>query len=273
MNVTEAVKNIAAAAEKTIPIIPTDYQVDGLWYCSTCRTPKEYRLETPEGETVVRCLCECALEKRKAQESADLARHQEQLRHEWLAGFERMTFANDNGSNPTMSFARRFVAHWPEILETGASFTLTGGVGCGKTYAAAAIANEILSKGYRVWMVTMPDLVDRMGMDELPRTLQRLKNFELVVLDDFGAERETSYAAQKAFDAIDCRCKAGLPTIVTTNLDITKKPEDLAYSRTFSRLRGFAPPFKCKGNDLRQGAGLAKRKALTELLTEDEPCP
>lgn len=271
MNVTETVTKIAGNAEKAIPLAPEDYQQDGLWYCGTCRTPKEYRLETDAGELIVRCLCDCALERRKAQESADLARHQDQLRHDWLAGFEKMTFANDDGRNPSMTFARKFVAHWPEILETGSSFTLTGGVGCGKTYAAAAIANEILSRGYRVWMITMPDLVDRMGMEELPRTLQRLKAFELVVFDDFGAERETSYAAQKSFDAIDCRVKSGLPTIVTTNLDITKAPADLAYARTFSRLRGFAPPFRCKGGDLRQDTGSKKRRLLTELLQEDEP--
>ena len=271
MNVTDTVHIIADRATKAIPIAPEDYHVNGLWYCGTCRSPKECRIDTDHGELIVRCLCACAQERRRAEETAALAKKQEELRHDWMAGFEKFTFANDNGRNPCMAFARKYIKNWPEILETGASFTLSGGVGCGKTYAAASIANEILSKGHRVWMITMPDLVDRMGLDDLPRTLQRLKTFELVVLDDFGAERETAYAAQKAFDAIDCRAKANLPTIITTNLDVTKTPTDLAYARTFSRIRGFAPPFKCKGTDLREDAGLARRRRLTELLTEEVP--
>ena len=85
-----------------------------------------------------------------------------------------------------MFFAEKFIRRWAEILENGLSFTLSGAVGCGKTYAAASIANELLDRGYRVWMVSTVNLLDRMFY-EADIIRNRLATFELVVLDDFGA--------------------------------------------------------------------------------------
>lgn len=132
-------------------------------------------------------------------------------------------------------------------------------------YAAASIANELLDRNYRVWMVSTVNLLDRM-FDEADIIRNRLATFELVVLDDFGAERNTEYASEKMFQIIDDRMRSRLPTIITTNIDITKPTENLTYQRIFSRLNGEAPQFRCKGGDLRADRGREKRQLANEIL-------
>ena len=268
LNVTETVKAIADRSMQT-PAAPGDYAgEDGLARCGVCHEPKEIMLELG-GQTIkARCLCRCGVAAREAAEAEERRKQQEELRREWLRGFEGMTFAADNGKNPTLEFARRYVARWPEILKDGLSFTLSGGVGCGKTYAAAAIAHAVLEQGHRVWMVTAPALVDMMGWESAEKALNRLRVFDLVVIDDLGAERGTEYAQQRIFDAIDARKNSGLPTIITTNLDFEAGREDLTYQRIVSRVCGFAPQFRCRGEDMRQEKGAAARKTIREVLAD-----
>lgn len=50
------------------------------------------------------------------------------------------TFDRDDGQNPAMKYARRYVEHWPKMKEHGQGLLLWGGVGTGKTFATACIA-------------------------------------------------------------------------------------------------------------------------------------
>lgn len=262
----ETVENLAEKSRKTIAVNPADVTRNGLLVCGVCGEPKETVVEIGGKSIVARCLCRCGLEARERAKAEDLRKAQEESRKDWMRGFDAFSFAADNGRNPTMAFARKYVDRWDAILAEHLSFTLSGGVGCGKTYAAAAIANAILDKGYRVWMVTAPALVELMGFETYGRTMNRLKVFELVVIDDLGAERGTEYAKQKIFEAIDSRKNAGLPTIITTNLDMERDDPDLGYQRILSRVKGFAPQFRCRGEDLRTGDGKEKRGLLREML-------
>ena len=268
MDITATVQAIAERSRVAIPVLPMDYVEGGLLHCGTCRQPKETVVTVGGQDIVARCLCKCGMEARKTAEAAALRSAQEERRREWMRGYTGMTFDRDNGKNPTMAFARKYVEKWPDILENRLSFTLSGGVGCGKTYAAAAIANEILARGCRVWMVSAPSLVDRMGFEDALTTGNRLRAFELVVIDDLGAERGTTYAVEKIFDAIDMRARSGLPTIITTNLNLEADADDLSYQRILSRIKGFAPQFRCKGEDLRVGQGKEKRNLMKEMLTD-----
>ena len=65
----------------------------------------------------------------------------------------------------------------------------------------------------------------------------KLKTYDLVVFDDYAAERKTDYMNEKIKEAVDMRINAGLPMIVTTNM--TKEellcPKDVSEERVFSR--------------------------------------
>lgn len=265
MNTTDVINGIADRAKLNNPPKPEDYiGNDGLLRCGVCHEPKECPIDVDGKTLIVRCLCRCGVEARKKAAEEEQRRHTEERRSEWLKGYEGMTFANSTG-NPTMATAERMVDRWDGILENRVSFTLSGGVGCGKTYAAASVANEILSRGYRVWMVSTSELLNRLFSSPDVVT-NRLETFELVVLDDFGAERDTEYAAEKMFWVIDTRMRTGLPTIITTNLDINAAAPSLTYERIFSRLRGDAPQYRCRGEDMRSGRGNEKRKIANEIL-------
>lgn len=265
----DVIGSIAERAKRNNPAMPEDYIAsDGLLHCGKCGEQKECAIDVGGKEIIVRCLCRCGAEARKQTAEDAFRRLNEERRADWLRGYEGMTFDNSTG-NPSMFFAEKFIHRWTDILENGLSFTLSGAVGCGKTYAAASIANELLDRGYRVWMVSTINLLDRM-FDEADIIRNRLSTFELVVLDDFGAERNTEYAAEKMFQIIDDRMRSRLPTIITTNIDITQPTDNLTYQRIFSRLNGEAPQFRCKGGDLRADRGIEKRQLANEILKGDD---
>ena len=265
MNTHDIIRSIDARARANNPAVPEDYIAeDGLLHCGKCGEQKECRIDVEGKTATVRCLCRCKLEERKQTAEDAYRRLNEERRAKWLKGYEAMTFGNSSG-NPTMYIAERYIDRWPDILKNGLSFTFSGGVGCGKTYAAACIANELLDRGNRVWMISTVDLLDRM-FAEADIIRNRLATFELVVLDDFGAERDSGYAAEKMFQIIDDRMRSRLPTIITTNIDITQPTENLTYQRIFSRLNGEAPQFRCKGGDLRADRGREKRQLANEIL-------
>lgn len=264
----DALSVLRRKAEASIPIRDGDYQKDGLWYCGKCNTPKECRIIGTGGENiVVRCLCECGSRKQEAAEAQKVIDQQEQNRARWMGPFARLTLAADDGKNPNMAFARRYIEKWDKISCENLSFTLSGGVGCGKTYAAAAIGNALISKGYRAFMDSTGRIVDYwMQYEQQDKLRDMLSRFDLVILDDFGAERGTDYAVQKVFDAIDIRMTAQRPLLLTTNLSVEQmQGGDLAASRIFSRLQGCAT-IRCKGGDLRKDAGVERRRAAAALL-------
>lgn len=269
MNTYDVIQSIDARARANNPAAPEDYiAADGLLHCGKCGEQKECRIDVEGKTATVRCLCRCKLEERRQTAEDAYRRLNEERRANWLKGYEDMTFGNSSG-NPTMYIAERYIDRWPDILENGLSFTFSGGVGCGKTYAAACIANELLDRGNRAWMVSTAELVERMfGDDEEDKKTirRRLAEFELVVLDDLGAESKNSTAAGKLFQIIDARMMTRLPTIITTNIDITQPTENLTYQRIFSRLNGGAPQFRCKGGDMRADRGIEKRQLANEIL-------
>lgn len=83
-----------------------------------------------------------------------------------------------------------------------------GPVGSGKTFAAGCIANALLDRGVPVLMTNFPKLLALAGDGrEVSWTeeIQKMQNYSLVILDDFGAERESEYALEKIFYVIDER--------------------------------------------------------------------
>lgn len=267
MNTYDVIRSIDARARASNPAVPEDYiGGDGLLHCGKCGEQKECRIDVEGKTATVRCLCRCKIEERKQTAEDAYRRLNEERRANWLKGYEEMTFGNSSG-NPTMYIAERYIDRWPDILKNGLSFTFSGGVGCGKTYAAACIANELLDRGERVWMISTAELVEKMFRGEDADLIRnRLATFDLVVLDDLGAESKNSTAVGKLFQIIDARMMTRLPTIITTNLDITAEPNPPEYWRIFSRLNGEAPQFRCKGGDMRADRGKEKRRLANEIL-------
>lgn len=102
------------------------------------------------------------------------------------------------------------------------SLVLSGDVGVGKTYLAAAATNEMLQRRAARW-VTAPRFMIMARSDFRAEARQEITELLLqpklaLVLDDLDKANATAYALDLLFEAIDARLNAGTPLLVTTNL-------------------------------------------------------
>lgn len=106
---------------------------------------------------------------------------------------------------------------------------LSGTYGCGKTHLAAAIGNQCLRQGISVLFITTPDLLDHLRGAYAPNAettydelFERLRNIQLLILDDLGVEQPSPWAIEKLFQLLNHRYSYQLPTVITTNADLDK---------------------------------------------------
>jgi len=115
-----------------------------------------------------------------------------------------------------------------------------GATGTGKTFTAACIANYLLERHIPVVMTSLSRLITLIqeGTEKESVIISRMNKAKLVIFDDLGAERTTTYALEKVYNIIDGRYQAELPMIFTTNLTPAemKDETDLSYKRIYSRV-------------------------------------
>jgi DNA replication protein DnaC len=96
--------------------------------------------------------------------------------------------------------------------------------GCGKTHLAAAIANRCLARGSLVLFSTVSELLDHLRATYVPTSTEvydklfaKMREAELLVLDDLGAQQSSPWANEKLFQLLNYRYNSQFPTIITTN--------------------------------------------------------
>ncbi len=149
-----------------------------------------------------------------------------------------------------------------------------GKSGSGKTFAAAAIANAFLESTQMhapsVKMTTFGTMLGKLpGMSTQDKEwyLKGLLSCDLLILDDFGMERQTEYAREQVFNIIDGRYLACKPLIVTTNLSLQelKHPADIAQQRIYDRLLEMCIPVCFDGESQRQRLAREKLQRYRQL--------
>ena len=152
---------------------------------------------------------------------------------------------------------------------------LVGPPGTGKTFAAGCLANFVMHDG-KVPLVTSVSraenvLWDAKG-DERTRVLECIRSYDLVVIDDLGAERDSSYMDSRAFDLVDACYRSGRPLIVTTNLTLEdlQHPEDTAHARIYDRLIEMCSPVRFTGSNFRKATAQEKMGQLKKLMNRKE---
>jgi DNA replication protein DnaC len=225
---------------------------DGLLVCGKCHTPKEHRFSLPardSGYEDVRvgftpCKCrqaEIQAEKEAEKQRALIARV-EQLRNEGITdpAYRRYTFANDDRKNKTVSnTCRKYVEKWNEMREKNVGILFFGSVGTGKSFYAGCIANALVEKQVKVCMTSFPRILSSMqGFGNSQTTIVDIRRCSLLIIDDLGAERDTSYSLEQVFAVIDERAKSDKPLIVTTNLSLEElqQPSRTEYARIYDRI-------------------------------------
>lgn len=102
---------------------------------------------------------------------------------------------------------------------------LAGPTGVGKTHLAVSIANVQIQQGRSVLFRFVPDLLDQLRRAYQPKSLvgfdrefQVIRNCEVLILDDLGAQATTPWAEEKLYQLIVHRHAAGLPTVITSRV-------------------------------------------------------
>ena len=181
-------------------------------------------------------------------------------------------FELDNGKVPQMEQARRYVAHWGEMYQENLGLLFWGKPGNGKTFAAACIANALLERKppRKVKMTTLGTVLNKLpGLSAQDRDwyLKSLHSCDLLILDDFGMERQTEYGREQVFSIVDGRYLSRKPLIVTTNLSLRelKSPADMARQRIYDRILELCVPVCFDRESLRQEKARENMKRYLEL--------
>lgn len=257
------IEQAANACAENISTNEGDYiGENGLLYCGKCNTPKQGEYKMPFGVVRPYCLCKCATEARdreaEEQKRKELAIKVRELRRMGFpeSEMQHCTFDNDDNSNPKITQAmKNYVENFPEFKKQGQGLLLFGDVGTGKSFAAAAVANALIDKGFPVLVTNFARIANTVsGLFEGKQAYyDSLNRFALLVLDDLAAERKTEYMQEIVYNVIDSRYRAGLPMIITTNLTSQelKNPQEMSNKRIFDRVLERCLPIEVAGANRR----------------------
>ena len=275
MNILQPVISAANSANAKAP---GDYTKDGLLFCGKCGTPKQSRQCFMGHNITVGCLCRCATEARdreaatrRKQEEADKIMR---LRSSGVPDqeFRNARFSSDDGQSPgPMGLLRRYAEQWDEVFSQNQGLLLWGGVGTGKSFGAACVANALIERGIPVYMTNLAhvlnDLTNFQSVDR-NQYIADLMEYPLLILDDLGIERRTDFAQEQIFNVIDERDRCGKPLIITTNIPLTliKNPSTLYEKRVYSRIDKMCTPVSFGDKGRRQAIAAAKMRRAAELL-------
>ena len=251
---------------------------DGLIVCGKCGTPKQRRIEVPFRDEPMVVPVMCACEERAAREREEReAREQAQAwltarREECFATAPKLmacTFEADDRKNTRVSTA---CERYADTFAKGDPYGLLlhGDVGGGKTYMAAAIANRLIDRGFSVLQTDIGSVATLMesSFEKRQRNIERILSYDLLVVDDIGAQRSTEYMMQHVYTIIDGRYRYGKPMVITTNLDgeqMSQLQGSGPWSRVFDRMLEVCYPVRVVGNR-RKEKELEMRKSMRERL-------
>lgn len=253
---------------------------DGRLFCGICHEPKEAFfpvMGSPfDGKKhPVPCACE------RARREAEEAECKQREHNDTVMRLQQNCFPDGTHRNASIEDAvvqqdmkqvcSKYVEHWKEAMQNGTGLIFWGGVGTGKSYMAAAIANALIEREHSVEMHDLgfylncpfEERADRIGSASRP---------ELLILDDLGMERDTSFGLETVFSVIDRRYRSGKPMIVTTNMTLgsMQKEEDLHYQRIFDRVLEVCIPLAFTGPSLRAAQRKEKVGKFRAMLLSND---
>lgn len=253
---------------------------DGLLHCASCGGAIQRRLKTPMfGRDIFPATCPCREEQyEKERREHQTREHEITVEHNRSVCFpeKRMvkwTFENDDALTPAMKYGRTYVEDWERIKKEGIGLLLWGDVGTGKTYMAAAIANALIEKEQRVLMTDFAT-ISNISVFDADEYIMSLGQYDLLIIDDLGAERRSEFSLQNVFNVVNRRWVSGKPMIVTTNLTLDQIREtdadNIAKLRIYDRILEMCKPIQMEGNSRRKDTGKAKMKYLKSLFCGEE---
>lgn len=208
-------------AEVPLPRVMLPPPVTAQSVCPHCKGAGYLRADVPFGHPLFGKPLPCECKRARVNEERRL-RLRAQSQIDWLAAFREASFETFHyllpGVQEAYEEALRF-ARQPQGW-----LVLEGNNGCGKTHLAVSLAKYCLDEGTIVLFSVVADLLDYLRATFAPNAEEpydeaftKMREAELLVLDDLGAEQSTPWANEKLYQLLNYRYNARLPTVITTN--------------------------------------------------------
>lgn len=259
----------------------THFEKDGHIYCKTCNERIDGKvIPMLDKPMVIRTACKCDRDRQEQEKLREKQIEQDRLRQNCFISKNQIAYtfenADENTDKDIIKKAKNYVKHFEEMRKDNVGLLLYGNVGSGKTYIACSIANAIITEySYNVKMRNFAQILNDLqkGGFTLDRNeyIEQITSPALLILDDFGIERNTEYALEQIYNVINARYLKARPTIITTNLnfkDIEKEQEDIMLGRIYSRIIEMCLPLRVTGFDRRKIQSKEKLKKAQNLIDE-----
>lgn len=260
-----------------------DYQnEEGFWVCGQCDGVRE----TMKRNMRVWVLCPCREAKLEADKEEKVKLWREEQSSKVIertktlslmdsklqkARFEVAEMSSENERN--FSICREYADRFEVMENKSQGLLFYGDVGTGKSYAAACIANELLSRGVPVVLTSLVKLIDRLrGFEtDVDAVMTRLRKARLLILDEVGAERCTEFVLEKMYQIIDSRYNSDLPFIITTNLCLgeMRDVQNMELRRIYSRILEKCFPMQWHGESWRNKEAKSRYDDMRAFLEGD----
>lgn len=159
-----------------------------------------------------------------------------------------------------------------DFMKRSENIILIGEPGTGKSGIAMGLLRTALNNGYRGRFYNAQDLLDELYSSLADKTtttlLNRLCNYDLLVIDELGYLTLTTEKVNMFFKLIDMRYRKK-PTIVTTNLPFTSwyeifKDKSLVDAM-LDRFKHYCTTIEIVGPSLRKAEEKKQKKPSTKL--------
>lgn len=241
-----------------------EYIKDGHAYCKVCHERKDGDvMEFFGNKMILRVACKCDREIEKQRKQREKQMEIERLKRTCFNSMREWsyTFENYQGEeNQSLIIAKNFVKDYEEMKKENIGLLFYGSVGSGKTYLACSVANSLIEQ----YQISVKIRNFAQIINELQKSsfefdknayIESLVNTSVLILDDLGIERDTSYAKEQVYNIINSRYLKQKPTIFTTNLPydtIQNCKDSVEYQRIYSRIIEMCIPVMVVGEDFRK---------------------
>lgn len=234
--------------------------------CNTCESKGQAPFMTFDRklDKMLPCVCHNArFSLRNLENLVEKANIPARYRFQFLSTID----IGDTASDPDMSFiiahdwANELVHKFKNADFTPQGFYLWGGTGSGKTLLACVILNELI---FRYGVTCKYAKVNKDFLSAIRDTYQsdsethgqersiekEFANVDVLIIDDFGVQKESEFNNRKLYDLIDSRYEQEKLTLLTSNHSLIEW-RDRGQGRIYSRLMEMTKEIELKCPDYR----------------------
>lgn len=241
-----------------------EYIKEGHAYCKVCHERKDGKpIQMLNKPMIFKMACRCDRDREVKEKEREKQMEIERLKRNCFNSIIQWayTFENYKGEeNQSLIIAKNFVKDYEQMKKENIGLLFYGSVGSGKTYLACSIANALIEQ----YQISVKIRNFAQIINELQKSsfdfdknayIESLVNTSVLILDDLGIERDTSYAKEQVYNIVNNRYLKQKPTIFTTNLSydtILNCTESVEYQRIYSRIIEMCIPVMVVGEDFRK---------------------